>query len=207
MKIVIFGAAGGIGRPTVEQALEAGHWVTAVVRRPEALPIMHKHLTLFKGDAMDTAAVAKAVEGQDAVISTLGVHDNKPTTLYSQGVTNMLKAMQGTGVRRLMCISATGLEPGVPIQRILAKPILWIVFKNMYTDLVRMETAVSASDLDWTIVRPPQLTDKPRTGNYRIAINQHLPGCWSISRADNADYLVTHVNDKAAYKGLVEIGY
>jgi putative NADH-flavin reductase len=156
---------------------------------------------------MDPASVLEAVRGQDAVLSTIGTHSRAATTLYSQGVANMLKAMEATGVRRLLCISATGLEPGVPIQRLLAKPILWMVFKNMYSDLVRMESLVSASGLDWTIVRPPQLTDAPRTGIYRNAINQHLPGCWSISRADNADYLITHLNDPATYRALVEIGY
>jgi putative NADH-flavin reductase len=207
MKVVTFGAAGGIGREVVPQALDAGHTVTAVVRRPTALPLQHERLSIVKGDVMDAANVWEAVRDQDAVISTVGTNSLEPTTVYSQGVANMLQAMQATGARRLLCISATGIDPGVPIQRLLAKPILWIILKNMYTDLVRMENLVSASELDWTIVRPPQLTDKPRTGVYRWSINKHLPGCWSLSRADTADYLVTHLSDAATYRGLVEIGY
>jgi hypothetical protein len=115
--------------------------------------------------------------------------------------------MQGTKNRRLFVISATGLEPGALWQRIIAKRILWVVLKEMYSDLVRMENEVKASGLDWTIVRPPRMTDKPRTGEYQIAINRHLARANVISRADVADYIIRHLKDTASYCGTVEIAY
>lgn len=207
MKLIIFGANGGIGSQVVEQAVAAGHDVTAVARRPQTVTLQDPHLKVVRGDVMEPASIRAAMVGQDAVISALGVAKREPTTLYSQGVTNIIQAMEGAGMRRLLCISATGLDPGPLVQRVFAKPILWTILKDMYTDLVRMETVVSRSPLDWTIIRPPMLTNKPRTGQYRVAINRHLEGCWRISRADLADYILNHLNDPASYCELVEVAY
>ena len=141
------------------------------------------------------------------VVSALGARDRGPTTVYSEGVANIMQAMQAAHVRRMLCISASGLEPGIWWQSLAAKLILWRVLKNMYTDLVRMEEAVTASDLDWTIMRPPAYTNGPRTGHYHVVINQHLSHGWQISRADIADYIVHHLTDPATYCGFVELAY
>jgi uncharacterized protein YbjT (DUF2867 family) len=116
-----------------------------------------------------------------------------------------MHAMQLASVRRLICISAGGLDPGPGIARWLAKTILWRLLRDSYIDMTRMEAEVKASDLDWTIVRAPMLTDKPRVGRYQIATNKHLSRGWSIPRADLADYIVTHLADPGSYRVLVEI--
>jgi putative NADH-flavin reductase len=115
--------------------------------------------------------------------------------------------MQVAGVRRLICISASGLDPGPLLQRLIAKPLLWWAFKSSYTDLVRMESKVSSSPLDWTILRPPRLTNGSRTGKVRSAVNRHLANAYSISRADLADYILTHLDDPVLYRALVEMAY
>ena len=207
MKIIVFGANGGIGSKVVEQALEAGHQVTAVVRRPASISIQHPQLKVVQGDVLKPDTIQAAMAGQDAVISSLGVTVNEPTTVYSQGVANIIRAMQANGVQRLLCISASGLDPGPLYQKIIAKLFLWRAFKHSYTDLVRMEAIVNASSVNWTIVRPPRLTDKERTGHYKIAINKHLANGLMLSRADTADYMLKHLNDPQTYHGLVEIAY
>jgi putative NADH-flavin reductase len=207
MKCVVLGSTGGIGRQVVVQALAAGHDVTAVARRPEAITFQHERLTVLRGDAMQPETLAQAVTGQDVVFSALGVSNRQPTTLYSAGVANIMQAMKAASVRRIMCISASGLDPGVWWQRWFAGPMLWLILKEMYTDLVRMETAVKASDLDWTIIRPPRLSDKPRTGRYQIAVNHQLSSGYIISRADVADYMVNHADDSATYRAMIEIAY
>jgi putative NADH-flavin reductase len=207
MKIIVFGANGGIGSKVVEQALEAGHQVTAVVRRPASITIQHPQLKVGQGDVLKPETIQAPMAGQDAVISSLGVTVNEPTTVYSQGVANIIRAMQATGVQRLMCISASGLDPGPLYQKVIAKLFLWRAFKHSYTDLVRMEAIVNASSVNWTIVRPPRLTDKERTGHYKIAVNKHLANGLMLSRADTADYMLKHLNDPQAYHGLVEIAY
>lgn len=207
MKIVIFGATGGIGGEAMRQALDAGHLVTAVARRPEAITLKHERLTVMQGDVMQPETLLAPVFGQDAVISAIGIPKDIPTTLYSDGVSNILAAMHVAGVTRILCISASGLDPGPWWQRHLAKPLLWRMFKYSYTDLVRMETVLQKSDAQWTILRPPRLSNKPRTGQYNSVINEHLYSGYTVSRADVADYMLKHLNDTHTYCGIVEIAY
>jgi putative NADH-flavin reductase len=205
MKVIVFGANGGIGRQVVARALATGHSVTAVARRPETVTVTHPHLTVKRGDVLRPAELPALLAGGDAIVSAIGVASREPTTLYSDGVGNLLAAMPTAGLRRIMCISATGIDPGPWLQRVIAKPLLWAAFHNSYTDLVRMEARLRASPLDWTIVRPPRLNDKPPTGQYAASVNEHLPGAWLLTRADLADYLVAHLSDPATYRAWVEV--
>jgi putative NADH-flavin reductase len=207
MKLVVFGPTGGIGAQVVEQALVAGHTVTAVARRPSAIALRYEHLEVVKGDVLEPQTICGAIAGKDAIVSAIGVHDRAPTTVYSEGVANILQAMQSAHVRRLICISASGLDPGPLWQRLIAKPILWAVFKEMYSDLVRMESVVEPSPIDWTILRPPSLTNGPRTGRYQVALNKHLRRILFISRADIADFIISHLSEPATYCARVEIAY
>ena len=207
MKLVVFGATGGIGAQVIEQAVAAGHEVTAVARRPEAVTLRHEHLEVVRGDVLEPETLRGPIAGKDAVISAVGARDRGPTTVYSQGVANIVKAMQSAHVRRLFCISASGLEPGPLWQRLIAKPILWTVLKESYSDLERMETLVKRSNVDWTIVRPPRLTDGPRTGKYQVALNTHLHNGMILSRADVADYILTPLGDIQSRCAVVELAY
>ena len=207
MKLVVFGSTGGIGAQVVEQALAAGHTVTAVARRPAAIALRHEHLEVVQGDVLEPQTIREAIAGKDAVVSAVGVHDRAPTTVYSAGVANIIQAMQSAHVRRLVCVSASGLEPGPLWQRWIAKPILWAVFKEMYSDLVRMEAVVERSQVDWTILRPPSLTNGPRTGQYQVGLNKHLRRILFVSRADVADFIIRHLSDPATYCARVEIAY
>src|SRR4051794_28190380 len=110
MNLIIFGATGGIGQHLVAQALEAGHKVTAVARRPGAIQIQHPHLTVMQGDVFQPETLRQPMIGQDAVLSSLGSVGNAPTTVYSEGVRNIMAAMQTAQVRRILCVSASGLE-------------------------------------------------------------------------------------------------
>lgn len=209
MKLVLFGATGATGQHIVEQSLEAGHQVTAVARRPEAITLRHERLTVIYGDVLEKDTLNQVISQQDVVISTIGVTVNKPTTLYSTGITNIIEGMYGATVNRLICISAAGLEvgSGVPLwQRIVIPLMLHRLFRHVYADMARMEAVVRSSTLDWTIIRAPRLTNGPRRGKYRIALNQHLTQV-GVSRADVADYIHTHLNDPATYRMQVEIAY
>ena len=207
MKLVIFGSTGGIGSQVVEQALAAGHTVTAVARHPAVITLRHPLLEVVQGDVLQPQTIYAAIAGKDAVISAVGVRDRAPTTVYSEGAANMIQAMQAAQVRRLMCVSASALDPGPLWERLIAKPILWTLFKEMYSDLERMEAVVERSPVDWTILRPPALTDKPRTGQYQVAINQHLRRILFISRADVADFILSHLTDRQTYCAWVEMAY
>jgi uncharacterized protein YbjT (DUF2867 family) len=187
MKLLVFGANGGIGRHVVEQSLAAGHTVSAVTRRPETVTLRHPQLSVRRGSVLDPASLATLIDGQDAVVSAIEVASRAPTALYSRGLDNLLEVMQPAGVRRLVCISATGLDPGHFLQRWIAKPVLWRVFREMYSDLVRMAELVKSSSVDWTIARrastmgrTPGATTSLVTNTCRAPGSSHAP-TWRIT--------------------------
>lgn len=212
--ILIIGANGGIGRQAVELALAAGHQVTAVLRTPANLPLTHPLLQKVQGDVMSPETFEQAMVNQHVVISALGVKGgmlgDKPTILYSQGNVNILRLMHKHHVRRAYFISASAVEisPVMPFMaRFAAKYIVQKLLRYMYADLREMERFVKSSGLDWTIIRPPRLTNKPVTGNYRFSANSFLKNSLSISRADVAHFMINNISNKEIYQAIVEIGY
>lgn len=205
MKLIVFGATGRTGHLVVEQALAAGHEVTAFARRPSAVTIQHPRLEVIQGDVLDLSTFAPAIAGKNAVISTLGGALRAPTTLYSTGIANIVRAMQEVSLRRLVSLSAITLDPGLFFRRLVTRLILWPLNGNGYADMARMEAELRKSQLEWTVIRLPMLTNGPRTGRYHTAVNTHLPGGWAVSRANLADYILTHLADPTTYRAWVEI--
>ncbi|MFF5208873.1 NAD(P)-dependent oxidoreductase [Streptosporangium sp. NPDC000396] len=209
MKITLFGATGGTGREVLRQALDAGHEVTAVVRDPARLDHSHPNLTVLQADVTEPAAIGPAIAGRDAVVSALGSRQGRaPTTICADGATGIVKAMKIEGVRRLVVVSASGMftEGDGPLTRFLAKPILTRVLEHPFADMRRMEGLVRASGLEWTIVRPPMLTDGPRTGSYRSAIDRNVRGGIRLSRADLADCILRCLADRGPLNAAVAVG-
>lgn len=191
MKIVIFGANGVTGRLLTAQALAAGHQVAAVTRRPAGFPVSHERLSVVEADVHDAQAVGRAVEGADAVLSTLGVpFTRKPVSVYSDGVRNIAAAMSQHGVKRLVVVSSSATEPhhhadgGFLMNRVLQPLITATIGKTTYRDMRRMEELVRGSDLEWTIMRPSGLFDAPSVTRYELREDQ-APGIFT-SRADLA---------------------
>jgi len=187
MRVIVFGATGGVGRLVVEQALAAGHIVTAVVRDPTTFTFRHALLTVVRGDVMDAATLAAPMTGQQAVFSALGPKRNEKTTVYSIGVTHLINAMDAHKVKRLIAVTSAGVEAKDPSFGFIYGTVMRTLFlKNVYADMRRMETVVRASDTDWTLVRPPQLTDDPGRGSYRTSTGKLPRGGRKIARADVA---------------------
>lgn len=211
MKVLVVGAAGGIGHEVVTQALNSGHQVTAYLRTPSKLGLGHPCLSTIQGDVLDSASLALAIAGQDVVVSTIGINSLKPTTLYSEGASNIVRAMKAANCSRFLGIGASAMHIDAndsPLLRYVGKPIVARILREHYADLARMEAIVESSRLDWTIVVPPRLTDGPRTGKYRTALNENVRGGKpAISRADCADYIVRHFNGQNSVSGLVFIAH
>jgi putative NADH-flavin reductase len=209
MKLIIFGSTGGIGRNIVEQALNAGHHVTAIARNPSTLTIEHANLEIVKGDVFKPETFDRAMKEQDVVLSAVGINSTKPTTVYSKGVSNIVKAMQKNGVQRIICVSASAVvtSPQLSFPIRMMTKLLQRILRNMYADLLQMEKVVKQANLNWTVVRPPRLTKKPVTGKYRFAVNDWLSSCLSISRADVAHFMLHHIDDIDTYKSIVEVAY
>jgi uncharacterized protein YbjT (DUF2867 family) len=191
----VFGANGPTGRLLTRLALAEDHEVVAFTRRPDAFPIDHRHLEVAGGDVHDAAAVASAVDGAEAVLSTLGVPFAKtPITVYSEGVVNIIAGMHAAGSKRLACVSSSAVAPhaeplgGFVFERILQPYVVNKLGKTVYDDMRRMEAIVSASDLAWTIVRPSGLFEAPSVSEYGVALD-HI-GYRFTARIDLADCLL-----------------
>jgi putative NADH-flavin reductase len=221
MKLTIVAATGGIGRQVLEQAIAAGHDVTAVVRDPRKLS---GDVRIVKANlaASDPATLESAVEGADAVLSCLGPGSRAETGIASEGTRAIVRAMQATYARRLVVVSAAPIgtvpspdrpkpprhDPGDGLfMRNLFSPLLKAALGKPYADLALMEDIVRGSGLDWTVIRPPRLTDKPLTGIYRTAFGQNLRSGLLISRADVAHLMLRVLEEPETIKEVVGIAY
>jgi putative NADH-flavin reductase len=223
MKLTIIGATGGIGRHLLAQALAAGHDVTAVVRDPRRLPssaVRRARAVTVELAVPDAAALRSAVAGADAVLSALGARSRSEAGVAERGTQAILAAMSATGARRLIVVSAAPIgtvasparrhpprqDPGDGIvMRTLLSPLVKAAFREHYADLARMEDAVRASGLDWTVVRPPRLTDRPPSGRYRTAFGRNVRGGFWIPRADVAAFLLAAVERPDTVRQVVGI--
>jgi len=220
MKLTIFAATGGVGRQVLEQAIAAGHDVTAVVRDSRKLPGTQARVATADLSAADPAALYPAVSGADAVLSGLGARSKADVGVAWRGTAAITQAMQAAGVRRIVVVSAAPVgtmpSPGCPepprhdpgdgfVMRNVAYPILRSAFRENYADLAQMEDVLRESDLDWTVVRPVRLTDKPLTGTYRTTYGQNVRHGLFISRADVAHCMLRVLGEPETFGQTVGI--
>jgi biliverdin reductase/flavin reductase len=199
VKVAIFGASGGTGRIMIRKALERGHQVTAAARNPSALLGGHERLRVVEADVMQPQTLDAVVEDQDAVITSVSVGNalregRKPTTLFSEGTRNVIAAMERQGIRRLVCLSSSAVEPDPVLGIVFGKIMRPLLFKEMYADMSRMEDEVRKSGLDWVIVRPSTLTDDPTSGRYILEIDR-IPKGWRVLREDVAEFVLDQLRD------------
>ena len=209
MKIVVFGASGRMRIKVVEQALEARHIVTAFLRTPSKIAIQHPNLTLFQGDVMNSTSVENAIAGQEVVISVL--HTTRPPVpgMMETAAKNIISAMQKHGVRRIN--STTGaavpqLEDQPKAGDRLINALISIFDKNFVVDSSANVRVIQASNLDWTIVRFPRLTDGAHTGKYRVAYLGKDSGT-QITRADGADFVLRELTEKRWLRKAPVVSY
>ena len=206
MKVVVLGATGGIGLEIVRQALEHGHTVTAFVRSPERLKPFQDRISVIQGDVLNSVELEHAVEGHNAVLSGFGPRvpiAKSDANLLRDFATALTTAMQHAGVRRVVVVSTAFLfkDSIVPPTYLFGR----LFFPAVVIDAEGMERIFRESKLDWTIVRPPQLTDKPFTGKYRVR-RGHLPRFgFNISRADVADCFLKALEDPASVKKILGV--
>ena len=190
MKVLVLGATGGTGRLIVRDALAKGHVVKALVRSKAAADLPGAEL--IEGDARDGAALQRALEGSDAVVSALGTGMGfSEVTLLTVATRALVSAMKHTGVRRLVCISALGVgdskgHGGFVFDR-LFQPLL---LSHAYKDKESQEATIRASALDWVVVRPTQLTNHPARGSVRALTELTGFHGGKIARADVAKFVV-----------------
>jgi putative NADH-flavin reductase len=222
MRITIFGATGGIGAELLQQSLAAGHEVTVAVRNPSRLAANRNGTRVITTDleTPDPRALESAVAGADAVLSGVGPRPMAKAGVAEHGTRAIVAAMRATGVRRIIVVSAAPIStmpsPGRPhppshdpgegfLMKYLATPFFKTVLRERYSDLALMEDVLRASNLDWTIFRPPRLTNGQLTGRHRTAVGRNLKGGVSISRADVAHAMLAAIGQEETIRQEIGI--
>jgi putative NADH-flavin reductase len=206
MKLVVLGATGGTGLEIVRQAIEHGHSVTAFVRSPDRLKPFWDHITVRQGDLLNCAELEHVIKGHDAVLSGFGPRvpvSKADANLLQQFAVALTRAMMNAGVRRVVVESVAFLFKNsiVPPAYLLGR----LLFPRTVADASAMERVFGESKLDWTMVRPPELIDKPYTGKYRVR-EGYLPRFgFRISRADVADFMIKAVENRSSIRKVVGV--
>jgi putative NADH-flavin reductase len=209
MKITVIGASAGLGLETVKRALQRNHEVTTLSR--SEVPMSNtSNLACIYGNALDKKDVISALSDADAVIVTLGTRkDMNQTTLFSDFANLLIDVQKSSGSKATFLI-VTGFGTGDSGNYVgwFVKLFLKYFLKDVYANKALMEESISNSDMNWIIVRPGRLLDKPVTEKYRVETSLYKGiNIGGINRSDVADYLVKQAErpyDLKKFVGLSE---
>lgn len=210
MNVIIFGAAGGIGKYAVKHALTHGYQVTAYLRDKNKLNISDKKLRIVEGEISDYAAVLNALADQDAVIWCVGIPLKRKyeKMLSLEGHQILLRAMRDAGVKRLVDWGT----PSVPFEKdkksfitVVPGIMAGIALTMAKKEMVEIGKLVQASDLDWTLVRFMAPKNTPYTGNVKVGFGD-VKMCFAISREDIGSFMVEQVESKQFLHSMPIIG-
>lgn len=203
MNLLVLGATGGTGLEIVRQALARGHSVTALVRSPEKLQQFRNLIHVVHGNLLDSSTLERVIRGRDAIVSGFGPRvplAKSEEHLLEQFAAALTTAMSHTEVRRAVIESVAFLfkDSIIPPAYFVGR----LLFPRTVADAAAMERIFQQSGIDWTLVRPPELTDKPYTGNYRVREGHLPPFGFKISRADVADFMIKTAEDHSSSRKI-----
>jgi putative NADH-flavin reductase len=199
MKLFVIGATGRTGQEIVRQAVARGHHVTAFVRSPESITLKNERLTAVKGNVMDENHLFAAMQHHDAVLSTLGPREVfKPSSMLHDSAVATTRAMKRSGVKRLGILSAAAHFPGIPNR------IVSFILRNHMRDSLAMENVVRDSGFDWTIARPPRLTQEDYT-TYRSREGAAPKMGFTLSRKAVAAFMLDAIEQEKHFHKIVGI--
>ncbi len=206
MKLAIIGGTGKTGKELLQQGLEAGHTIAALVRNPKKVQLVHPNLTVIQGNVLNPKDLANIFYGKDAVLSALG-HKRflGPSHILSRGTENILQAMKTANVSRFICITSMGINDnkyrlGLYYTFFVIPLIIFFYFR----DKSKQERLIKDSNLNYTIVRPGQLTNGRKSLRYKQGVNLGS-FIWTkmISRADVAHFMPGELNNSVYTKKSV----
>lgn len=212
MKIAIFGASGATGQLLTSLCLDAGHDVAALVRRPDSFRFATR-VRLITGSVFDPGCVGETVAGSDAVLSALGARSLRKEDVIERAVPVIVQAMRESGIRRIVVLGgASAHDQSLSRQ---PAPLRWFLLHVLYRGVLKWPSAaqrsqwdtLSASDLDWTMVMPPMLTNSPARARYRVDTAALPPRGARISRADVANFMVSQLTDSGYLRQGVYIAW
>ena len=210
MKVLVIGATGGTGRHAVRKLLERGHEVTAWARRPSALAedVPSDRLRVVTGEARDAGSLDRAVAGQDAVLVAFGPRSLRKDDVQEALYRNLIAAMKTHGVRRIVNLSAWGLNnDGAVTSSLFFKYVIAPVFlRHVFADKRCAEALLTASGLDYVNVQPGRLLDAPARGGVRASLDGRglQP---RMTREDLAAFMVNQLESDQWLGRSVIVGY
>ncbi len=191
MKFLVLGATGRTGLLFVKKALDEGHQVTALVRRADATVDPRAHI--ISGDVTDAAVIARAAEGHDAVLSTLGVKSaRRSPALVTDTVRAVIASAKTSGVDRVVIVSAFGVGDSLAKASFLVGALFRTMLRKTYADKAASEVLLKASDLKWTLEYPGALNNRGSAPYTAAALEniKKMPVFPSTSRSNVADFLL-----------------
>jgi uncharacterized protein YbjT (DUF2867 family) len=206
MKVLVIGATGLTGTHLVQKLLARGDDVTALIRNPSSYGLKHDHLRVVQGEARDAESLERACAGQDAVLSAFGPRTFKKDDLQEVFMKNLVAAMEKSGVKRLINLSAWGAGDSYAQSGFVAKLFFALVLKNLYIDKNRGELVLFASPLDYINVRPGRLTNGAARGSVRAVMEPNGMKPW-LTREDLADFMIAQLDRDEWVKKSPLIGY
>jgi uncharacterized protein YbjT (DUF2867 family) len=204
VNVLVLGATGPTGALVVRALLARGHSVRVLARRPEAVPRADR-LDVASGDALDASAVARALAGMDAVVSSLGSRPWRRDRVCSEGTRIVTEQMLAHGPKRLVLVSSVGSKATLGHADLLTKIARATLLSSVLADKDRMEAILETCPLDWTAVRPVGLTNGAATGRARVADDGSIRGGF-VSRADVADFIAKELEERAYVRRFPSIG-
>ena len=205
MKVLVIGATGQTGRRAVGQLLARGDEVTAFARNPSAVTGSGDRLRVVQGDARDLESIDRAMRGQDAVLVAFGPRSLKKDDVQEAFMRNLVAAMTKHGVRRVVNLSAWGLDDGLPMPFFFTH-VIRPLLRHVFADKRRGEALLTASDLDYISIRPGRLLNAAARGNVRASLDWR--GLRPImTREDLASFMIDQLTGSAWIRQSPLIGY
>ena len=206
MNILVLGAAGGVGRLIVGQALARGHKVTAFVRDPGKADL--QGATVVRGDVLDIQALSNALPSQEAVVYAIGVKSTGPTTLFSQSTRLLLTALEQQQVKRLVCITGIGAGETKGHGGFLYDHVIFPLFtRNRYADKELQEQLIRQSNLDWTIVRPAPFSEGKPNAPFQVLTEVGNAVLRKVSRAEVASFVLEELETRHYVRKTLFVGH
>ena len=174
MKLTILGATGTVGTALIQEALADKHDITALARNPAKISSYSDRVNVVVGDYFDADARARALEGADAVLTTIGPPMKRTPNNgeYNKAMTELIGQMQSAGIQRIVAVGGAGLRLGnekLTLPRRIMRLMLRLLGGKGYWDKEKEHNVLFASQLAWTILRPPQIA--PVSGEFVVSLD------------------------------------
>lgn len=207
MKILLLGATGRLGSRLLRYAHEAGHRLSVLVRQPEKLP-PGIPLRVVEGDIFDGAPLSEACQGQDLVCSALGSTTfSADPEFLTTAAWAVHEAMEQAQLKRILWVAGEAILDTPEGQMRKDAPTFPPVLKNIALDHYGVYSYFQGSDLDWTLICPPPMSERVRTGHYRVAANTQPENGHHIAYEDVADFMLREIQAQNYSRQRVGLAY